>query len=1211
MNLRLWSLLENKMPLFIIFVFCFVVAVIIGLTITSSISIVYANHDPNAFEFQTQWTVNPIVVPENIGVDAAGNIYVDYTRGDQSTYTVEKFTTTDGIHYSLSKSWGKWCDLDSMDRFCLTSGDGIFTNEAGIALDPSTSNVYVGGGGLTDTIGDVGIMQEFTTDGEFIRKWGSPCAIQDTPSAGCNANSPGAKEIGDGQFDYPGPYGVAVDSSGSVYVADYGNWRVEKFKSDGTFITKFPNPISTSQLARPWGVSVDSSGTNVYVTDPYAANKDIARFSSKDGIHYSYAGSFGFSCVNPCTVDGGFIYPAGISVDRHSGNVYVVDRLNSRVQEFTSSGGFIGWAGGCTAGKNCDVANQRSYGFTCTAATCTGLHDVDGSRAGQFINPEGITVDSSRNVYVVDASGHRIEKFTPPKDTDGDGLLDTWEKNGIDVNHDGIADLDLPALGANPMHKDIFLEIDYMEHHKEPLSAAMNEVVRAFANAPAQFADGTYLNPDHQPGINLHYIIDDMIPHQNNLNMWNDFDNIKLGSATHTMFFGTAQERPFPEKIQAKKLAYHYVIVGHTIYTPDGYTAGGVSEGAVPNGEAGNDIAIGLGDAGHDAAANSPYLVDREARLFMHELGHNLGLDHGGGDDINCKPNYLSVMNYLFDHKDNKIKPPIDYSRSFLNSLDEANLDEVAGVEAAYGPPPDNKQLYSTHGPPPPVIIRTGNPVDWNRNNNYGETGISADINNFKTVDCGIDFSGNINTIPNQVLHSYNDWLFLKYDFIHSVNFGDRSHGTIVKDADEAELAKLNLMLGGAVTDTNIISALNGTGAPVANDTTSHSVSITFNFKGQFNNTDVTDFKCSLDNAEFSACTSPQTFTRLQVGSHTFRVFGIDSESGTPDLTPAMFVWTRTNQAPIANAGPDQTVNEGTAGGVSLSGSSSNDPDGGGIFSYAWTQTAGPTVTLNSTSTANVKFDAPFLSADTTLTFQLKVTDDDGGATSIGDTVNVLVKNAAGKPNTSLSLAIKPTSVKGNAAYTASGTLKNAATSAGIPSATITVTTSSGSNIISTLTKSTTTGSRGNYKITTMKAPNTKASYNIQSDFAENNQYNPSDSAIKTLKVTSTVAGAAATTTATLSNTTNATAMAATAKPTTAPQSTSTSSLSPTPNTITNSTTGNNNSTRLSSSPSTNANKLLITTNASGSSPTATGGSSIGRNAGQAVTGPATTDEGR
>lgn len=101
-----------------------------------------------------------------------------------------------------------------------------------------------------------------------------------------------------------------------------------------------------------------------------------------------------------------------------------------------------------------------------------------------------------------------------------------------------------------------------------------------------------------------------------------------------------------------------------------------------------------------------------------------------------------------------------------------------------------------------------------------------------------------------------------------------------------------------------------------------------------------------------------------------------------------------TNTPPTANAGNDQTVTEGAI--VTLDGSGSTDFDGT-IASYAWTRTAGPSVTLSNSSAAKPTFTAPGVSASTKLTFSLTVTDNDG-ATSIADPVEVTVNDNPG-PN--------------------------------------------------------------------------------------------------------------------------------------------------------------------------------------------------------------------
>jgi len=95
------------------------------------------------------------------------------------------------------------------------------------------------------------------------------------------------------------------------------------------------------------------------------------------------------------------------------------------------------------------------------------------------------------------------------------------------------------------------------------------------------------------------------------------------------------------------------------------------------------------------------------------------------------------------------------------------------------------------------------------------------------------------------------------------------------------------------------------------------------------------------------------------------------------------------NQAPIANAGTDQTVTSGTL--VNLDGSASFDPDGDPL-TYQWTQTGGPVVTLSGPTSVNPAFTAPQVQTSTVLTVQLTVTD--GLATSVA-TVRITVE----KPN--------------------------------------------------------------------------------------------------------------------------------------------------------------------------------------------------------------------
>ncbi len=135
-------------------------------------------------------------------------------------------------------------------------------------------------------------------------------------------------------------------------------------------------------------------------------------------------------------------------------------------------------------------------------------------------------------------------------------------------------------------------------------------------------------------------------------------------------------------------------------------------------------------------------------------------------------------------------------------------------------------------------------------------------------------------------------------------------------------------------------------------------------------------------------------FTAPQVSVNTVLTFQLVVNDGSlnsfPDTVNITVLNVNVNQPPSANAGLDQTVNEGAL--VTLNGTSSSDPDGNPI-SFSWTQTAGPAVTLSNSSSATPTFTAPQVSTSTVLTFQLVV--NDGLLSSAPDTVNVTVLDTA------------------------------------------------------------------------------------------------------------------------------------------------------------------------------------------------------------------------
>src|SRR5210317_1868518 len=108
-----------------------------------------------------------------------------------------------------------------------------------------------------------------------------------------------------------------------------------------------------------------------------------------------------------------------------------------------------------------------------------------------------------------------------------------------------------------------------------------------------------------------------------------------------------------------------------------------------------------------------------------------------------------------------------------------------------------------------------------------------------------------------------------------------------------------------------------------------------------------------------------------------------NNNNNDPVMPPA-------NQAPVANAGADSSVDEGSA--VTLDGSASADPDGS-ITAYDWTQTSGTAVTLAGADTDIATFTAPMVVAAETLVFRLTVTDNEGATGT--DSVAVSVSPVA------------------------------------------------------------------------------------------------------------------------------------------------------------------------------------------------------------------------
>jgi uncharacterized repeat protein (TIGR01451 family) len=465
------------------------------------------------------------------------------------------------------------------------------------------------------------------------------------------------------------------------------------------------------------------------------------------------------------------------------------------------------------------------------------------------------------------------EIATSGTDDDGDGLLDVWETNGLDTNHDGVPEVDLPAMGAEPDHADLFLEIDY-----SPGDAPARDDIRAMKLA---FAAAPWNNPDGTTGIRLWVDLGGLVDRtaveglpegtcmdgfDNGLDGLQDGADPDCDGVFNTPgsgeFLDTSVEDPPPlvggarscgdtidnDGVNGADGADLTCLVGDQLggsanwggnevpalnncnldsafyFTKTGRV--GFLQVQPPNFDPdrasvfryaiSTQSRAGCGSGGQAEIGGNDFIDhNHDGGTIMHELGHTLNLHHGGDDDSNCDPNYISIMNYDHQFGIPRVRGGtiIDYSPPRINmatasrgaapltNLDETDLDETSAAGPVVLDVSDNQNrlVYSVM-PAGSATFRKlpsnlNAAVDWNADGDTNDTGVQMNIDmpgrapgaggTPQPAACATHFIALLNqSVPNQatdVTDGHYDWSEVELAF---VQFGDSDDSAVNPERD-------------------------------------------------------------------------------------------------------------------------------------------------------------------------------------------------------------------------------------------------------------------------------------------------------------------------------------------------------------------------------------------------------------------------------------------
>ena len=310
------------------------------------------------------------------------------------------------------------------------------------------------------------------------------------------------------------PYGVSTDTADNIYIADYGHYNIRKVTSG--IITTFAGSntagfagdggyATNAQLNLPHKVAFDSSG-NVYIAD-YGNNR-VRKVDIVSNIISTVAGSttsHAFSGDGGPATSASFYYIYGIALDS-SDNLYIADAGNNRIRMVTNLTG--------TVSTICGLSTYGWFG--------------DGGLAINAILdfPMGVTIDTDDNIYISDSGNYAIRKITA-----SDGVIQTIAGNG----NSGFSGDNGPATAAKLYYpystttdaiNNVYIADTYNNRIRKIVIATYSPSLKpsrvpTIASSPTLFPSNTPTTPTHDPTT--------MINNNSNNNENEDSNNSVVG----------------------------------------------------------------------------------------------------------------------------------------------------------------------------------------------------------------------------------------------------------------------------------------------------------------------------------------------------------------------------------------------------------------------------------------------------------------------------------------------------------------------------------------------------------------------------------------------------------------------------------------------------------------------------------------------------------